>query len=87
MGLTIGSLALSPEFDPDVTEYAATTSNATNKVTAAAEDENAEIKILVGGTEIANESAAAWETGSNTLTITVTNGMASKVYTVTVTKS
>lgn len=56
-------------------------------MTAAAEDENAEIKILVGETEIANGSAATWAAGANTLTITVTNGRASKVYTVTVTKS
>lgn len=44
-GLTIGSLSLSPEFDPDVMTYAATTTNATNTVTAKAEDPRATIEI------------------------------------------
>lgn len=86
-GLTIGALSLTPAFDPDVTEYAVSTSNATNKVTAVAEDENATIQILNGDTEIENGSSAAWEVGMNTLTVKVTNGAASKTYTVTVTKS
>jgi hypothetical protein len=56
-------------------------------VTAEAEDENAEITILVGETEIENGASATWEDGENTVTITVTNGTATKTYTVTVTKS
>lgn len=70
-----------------MTEYTATTSNASNKVTAEAEDENAEITILVGKTEIENGASATWEDGENTVTITVINGTATKTYTVTVTKS
>lgn len=70
-----------------MTEYTATTSNASNKITAEAEDENAEITILVGETEIENGASATWEDGENTVTITVTNGTATKTYTVTVTKS
>lgn len=85
--LTIGALTLTPEFDADVTEYTVETSNATNKVTAVAADENATIQILNGETEIENGSSASWETGENTLTINVTNGSAEKTYTVTVTKS
>lgn len=85
--LTIGALTLTPAFDADVTEYTVETSNATNKVTAAAADENATIQILNGETEIENGSSASWETGENTLTINVTNGSAEKTYTVTVTKS
>lgn len=85
--LTIGSLTLDPEFDPDVTEYEASTSNATNKVTAVATDENAEIVIELNDVEIDNESSATWETGENTLKITVTNGDEEEVYTVTVTKT
>ena len=67
--------------------YAVSTSNATNKVTAVAEDENATIQILNGETEIQNGSSATWATGVNTLTIRVTNGSVEKTYTVTVTKS
>ena len=69
-----------------MTEYAVTTENASNKVTATPTDENATVEILLGETEIDNASSATWETGENTLTITVTNGEESTVYTVTVTK-
>jgi hypothetical protein len=86
-GLTIGSLNLTPAFDEDVTEYEATTSNATNTVTATAKDPAATIVIKNGNTVVENGSAASWATGANTLTIEVTNGDAKKTYTVTVTKS
>lgn len=85
-GLTIGALTLTPTFDSDVTEYEVTTSAATNKITATPEDENATVEILVGETEIDSGDSATWETGENTVTVTVTNGDQSKVYTVTVTK-
>ena len=68
-------------------EYAVSTSNASNKVTAVAEDEDATIVIELNGVEIDNESSAEWETGENELVITVTNGTEEKAYTVTVTKS
>lgn len=86
-GLTIGSLTLTPAFDGDVTEYSANTSNATNTVTATAVSGDATIEILNGETEVANGSPATWADGDNALIVTVTNGIAEKVYTVTVTKS
>lgn len=85
-GLTIGALSLTPAFDPDVTEYTATTTNATNTITATPEDEGAEVSILNGETPVTNGTAATWQEGANTVTITVTNGEAEQVYTVTVTK-
>ena len=85
--LTLGSLTLTPTFDPDVTSYTAATSNATNTVTAMAEASGATIAIANGETTVANGGAATWTDGTNTLTITVTNGTATKTYTVTVTKS
>lgn len=72
-----------------MTEYTATTENATNKVTATAADETATVTIMNGETEVTNGSAASWELGENVLTITVTDGndpQIEKVYTVTVTK-
>ena len=45
-GLTIGALTLTPTFDPNTTEYTATTTNATNTVTATPEDEDATVTIL-----------------------------------------
>lgn len=86
-GLTIGSLTLTPTFDSDVKEYTAATTNASNKVTATPTDENATVVILNGETTVENGESAAWETGENVLTITVTNGTEEEVYTVTVTKS
>ena len=86
-GLTIGALTLTPTFDPDETEYEVTTTAATNKITATPEDENATVEILVGETEIDSGDSATWSTGENTVTITVTNGTETEVYTVTVTKS
>lgn len=86
-GLTIGALPLDPSFDPDVTEYTASTTNATNTITATAEDEAAEVTILNGETPVTNGSAATWVEGANTVKITVKNGDAQEVYTVTVTKN
>ena len=86
-GLTIGALTLTPPFDPDTTEYTATTTNATNTVIATPKDEDATVTILNGGAPVENGTAATWVDGANTLTITVKNGTAQKVYSVNVTKS
>lgn len=85
--LSIGSLTLSPTFAADKTEYTAATTNATNTITAAAQDGSASIEIKVGSTEVTNGGSATWASGSNTVTVKVTNGSAVKTYTVTVTKS
>lgn len=67
--------------------YTATTSNATNTVTATPEDAKAEIEIKNGAASVPNGSSAAWTAGANTLTVKVTNGTEQEVYTVTVTKT
>ena len=85
-GLTIGALSLTPAFDPDVTEYTATTTNATNTITATPEDDEAEVSILNGETPVTNGSAATWQGGANTDAITATNGAAEEVYHVIVTQ-
>ena len=51
-GLTIGALMLTPPFDPDTTEYTATTTNATNTVIATPKDEDATVTILNGGAPV-----------------------------------
>ena len=86
-GLTIGALTLDPTVDADVVSYAANTTNATNTITATPEDESATVTILNGETPVVNGAAATWKDGSNTVTITVKNGTAQKVYTVVVTKT
>lgn len=69
-----------------MTEYTATTTNATNKVTATTTDPYAEVKIILGeSTEIENGASATWAEGENVLTITVSGGAPDMVYTVTVT--
>ena len=85
--LTIGSVNLSPTFDADVKEYTAATSNATNTITATLNDNTADVVITVNGDSLTNGGSASWETGENTVNITVTKGTSSKKYTVIVTKS
>ena len=87
--LTIGSQALTPTFAAATVSYTATTTNATNTITAVPSDAGAEIHVLVNNAEIDNGTAATWQTGSNTVKINVTaaDGTTTKTYTVTVTKS
>lgn len=83
--LRLGSLTLTPEFDPGVIEYTASTSNATTAVTATPEDSSAAVTLKLGGAAVT--SPVTWASGENTLTAEVTNGDVSKTYTVTVTKT
>ncbi len=83
--LTIGSLTLNPAFNANVTSYTASTSNASNAVTATASD-GATVSIRANGNTVQNGGSVTWTTGENTVEITVTKGGASRVYTVTVTK-
>ena len=85
--LAIGSLTLTPAFDKNILEYTAATTAATNSITAVAKDGDATMAIKNGTTTVTNGNSATWATGANTVKVTVTNGDASKVYTVTVTKS
>ena len=94
--LRIGSLTLSPAFSAStLTGYTATTTNASNTVTAIPADANATIEITNKGpsdeeaTPVVNGRAVTWKTGANTLTVKVTaeNGTATQSYVVTVTKS
>ena len=85
--LTIGQLTLTPSFSTNVTEYTAATTNASDVITAAADDADATIAIKNGSTTVTNGNAASWSAGPNTVKVTVTKGTVEKVYTVTVTKS
>ena len=66
-------------------EYTATTSNASNKVTATPTDSAATVVIKNGTTDVTNGGNATWTEGENVLTITVSGGAPDTVYTVTVT--
>ncbi len=84
--LALGALTLSPSFNSGTTQYTATTENATNTITAVPTSNNAAVAITVNGSSIASGQSATWVAGENTVVVTVTNGSATKVYTVTITK-
>lgn len=85
--LTIGELILSPSFSSGTLEYTAATTSASDKITAAATASAATVVIKNGSTTVTSGSAASWAAGENTVTVTVTNGSNTRVYTVIVTKS
>lgn len=96
--LRIGGLTLSPAFSAATTTgYTASTTHATNTVTAIPADAGATIEITNEGPDaeegeavsVVNGRAVTWETGANTLTVKVTaaDGTTTKSYVVTVTKS
>ncbi|WP_442899651.1 cadherin-like beta sandwich domain-containing protein [Eubacterium sp.] len=85
--LSLGSVTLSPAFNADTLNYSAATTNATNIITASATDSSATVVIKNGNTVVPNGGAATWVSGENTVTVTVTNGVVSKTYSITVTKS
>ena len=79
--------ALTPSFKSSVYEYTAETTNATNTITAVALKPGATVSIKVNGEAHTSGMAATWESGENTVEITVTYGTTTKIYTVTVTKT
>lgn len=85
--LKIGGKTLTPAFDGSTVTYTCATTDATNTITAIARDGDATVAIKNGSTAVTSGSAATWDSGANTVTVTVTNGDYSKTYTITVTKS
>lgn len=84
--ITIGSLTLIPTFDPATDTYTTTTTNASDAVSATAAT-GVDVTIEANSVEIASGDAVTWVSGDNTVTITATNGVDTKTYTVTVTAS
>lgn len=85
--LTLGSLTLSPTFNSGVFAYTAATTNATTAINATAAKSGAVITIDHGGDAVTNGGTITWDSGANTVTVTVKNGTTTQVYTVVVTKS
>ena len=87
--LSLGAAALSPAFNASTVDYTAATTNTTNVINAVPADAGAKVDITVGGKSVDNGSSITWADGSNTVEITVTaeDGITTKTYTVTVTKS
>lgn len=85
--LAVGSLTLSPAFNPAISSYTTTTTNASNTVTVDPDKDGAVAEIKVNGSTVANGGTATWTTGANTVEIKVTYGTTSRTYSVAVTKS
>ena len=83
--LQIGSLSLTPAFDPDVLQYTATATSSSDSITAAAQDSNATVAIVNGSASVTSGGDATWVSGKNTVKITVTNESFTRTYTVIVT--
>jgi hypothetical protein len=86
--LSIGALAISPQFTPGQFGYAVTTSGSTATITAVAEaSTGATIAIKNGATTVTNGASATFTTGTNYVVVTVTNGSSVSTYSVIVTKT
>ena len=86
-GLTITGVTLSPAFDAAVQSYTGGTATTnTGKVEATPAQPGAQVAISVNGANLQNGGSVKYEKGAtNTVTVTVTQGNAVRVYTVTFT--
>lgn len=85
--LSLGALTLEPAFASETKAYTATTTNATNTISAVATQAASTIAITANDSSVANGSAITWNEGANIVKVVVTNGTATETYTVTVTKN
>ena len=84
--LTIGTLTLSPTFSGSWLWYTSSTTEASSEVTATPDDGTATVVIKLD-TVVDPDGTVTWAEGANTLTIEVTVGDETAIYTVWVTKS
>ena len=91
IALAVGSETLAPSsFDPDTLAYTiAAAAQASDKIEATPAQAGAEVAISYNGKNVRNGGTVTWlaDSAPHPLTITVKNGNAVKVYTVTVTKA
>lgn len=89
--LAVGTETLSPgSFDPAVTTYTlAAAANASDKIEVTPAQPAAQIEISYNGKNVRNGGTVTWlaDNTAHSLTVTVKNGNAVKVYTVNVTKA
>lgn len=86
--LSVGTETLNPGFDPTVPAYAITAANASDKIEATPTVASAAVSISYNGQNVRNGGTVTWlaDGTAHPLTVTVTNGAATVVYTVTVTR-
>lgn len=87
--LTVGSETLSPSFSHDVYAYTVTASGTSAKIEATSSQPGARVAINYNGENVRNGGTVTWNADGKPypLTITVTQGNAVRVYTVTTTKA
>ena len=86
--LSISGVTLTPSsFSPTTYSYTGATTTATGKVEATTAQAGAQVAISYNGQNVRNGGTITWGTGALPVTVTVTQGNAVRVYTVTVTKS
>ena len=85
--LTMNGVTLAPDFDPETYSYSGGTATSNSvKIEATAAQPGAQVAIAVNGKNLRNGGTAALTaSASNTITVTVKQGNAVRVYTVTVT--
>lgn len=84
--LSIGSLSLSPTFDPETLSYTATATAASDVVTANPMQARAKITLKCNGKIYPNGASVKWSAGENKVEVVVENGVSRRTYTATVTK-
>lgn len=82
--LALGSLVLSPTFDPNVYAYTTSSTNATDTLSYTTEDASATVVTKLNGTAFTG-STVTWSVSTDTLTLEVTAGHITKTYTITCT--
>lgn len=83
--LSLGAASLTPTFDADVTEYTASTSSSTNTITATPADSAATVSVTLDDEPVTG-NVITWDSGeTQVVKVVVTNGDATKTYTITVT--
>lgn len=87
--LSIGSESLTPTFESDVYSYTITAASASDKIEATAVQAGARVSINYNGTNVRNGGTVTWKADGNAypLTVTVTMGNKTRVYTINVTKA
>lgn len=87
--LTVGTETLSPSFSHDVYAYTVTASGTSAKIEATSSQPGARVAINYNGENVRNGGTVTWNADGKPypLTITVTQGNAVRVYTVTTTKA
>lgn len=85
--LIIGTETLSPVFDPTKYAYTVTAAGTNGAVTAVPKQSGAKLEMTYNGKQITNNQSIKFAEGSHDLIVTVTKGLSTLTYTVSITKA